>query len=174
MGNILEIDAKTAKDIFDKENAILVDVREPAEYRAEKIEIAHNVPLSKITAMHILDLKSNSQKFVFHCRSGKRSYEACKKIADGLPFDIYCIKDGFTNLADEGFKTIVSKSNLLPLDRQVQLVVSVMILSGLLIYYLVTPIGLILPIMAGLGLMNAALTGWCGMAKLLALMPWNQ
>ncbi|MCD8500103.1 MAG: DUF2892 domain-containing protein [Gammaproteobacteria bacterium] len=26
----------------------------------------------------------------------------------------------------------------------------------------------------GLGLMFAGITGWCGMAKLLAKMPWNQ
>jgi len=49
-----------------------------------------------------------------------------------------------------------------------------MILVGLLIYYFITPYGLFLPLMAGLGLMNAAVTGWCGMAKFLAIMPWNQ
>lgn len=174
MGNIQEIDAKIAKDIFNKEDTILVDVREPAEHRAEKIKSAHNLPLSKIKAEHILDLKSGSQNIMFHCKSGKRSQDACKKIADDLPFDIYCIKDGFENLVNEGFDSIVSDSSLLLLDRQVQLVVSLMILSGLILYYFASPIGLLLPLMAGLGLMNAALTGWCGMAKLLAIMPWNQ
>jgi rhodanese-related sulfurtransferase len=174
MGNIQEIDAKTAKDIFNKEDAILIDVREPAEHRAEKLKIAHNMPLSKIKAEHISNLKADTQKVMFHCKSGKRSQEACEKIARDLPFDIYCIKDGFENLVSEGFENILSQSNLLPLDRQVQLVVSLMILSGLIIYYFVSPIGLILPLMAGLGLMNAALTGWCGMAKILAVMPWNQ
>lgn len=80
----------------------------------------------------------------------------------------------FEVVSRTGFITEKAETGLLPLDRQVQLVVSSMILIGLLLYYFITPYGLFLPLMAGLGLMNAALTGWCGMAKLLAIMPWNQ
>lgn len=65
-------------------------------------------------------------------------------------------------------------SSVLPLNQQVQLTIGVMIVAGLVLFQFVTPYGLILPLIAGLGLMNAGLTGWCGLAKIMALMPWNR
>ncbi|MDR8242161.1 DUF2892 domain-containing protein, partial [Acinetobacter baumannii] len=32
----------------------------------------------------------------------------------------------------------------------------------------------VIPGFVGAGLMLAGMTGWCGMAKLLAVMPWNR
>jgi hypothetical protein len=39
--------------------------------------------------------------------------------------------------------------------------------------YLFNDSWILVPAIIGLGLVNAGLTGWCGMAKLVALFPWN-
>ena len=174
MGQIHDITPEAAHAILENEKAILIDVREPAEHRAEKIPHSQNIPLSKIHPSLFKEQIESNTKLIFHCKSGRRSMEACKKISKNSQADTYNIIGGIENWSKSGFEEEKSKTSVLPLDRQVQLVISTMILIGLVIYYFVTPWGLLLPLMAGLGLANAALTGWCGMAKLMAVMPWNQ
>ena len=62
---------------------------------------------------------------------------------------------------------------LLPLERQVQLTLGIIITFGVLMAYLFNDSWILVPAIIGLGLINAGLTGWCGMAKLVALFPWN-
>ena len=50
----------------------------------------------------------------------------------------------------------------------------VLILTGLLLGWLVAPAFVALTVFVGLGLTFAGLSGFCGMARLLALMPWNR
>ena len=69
---------------------------------------------------------------------------------------------------------VKKETHIKPLNQQVQIGASSMILLGLALYLFVTPWGLLLPLFAGLGLMNAGVTGVCGMSKLLVRMPWNK
>jgi len=172
MANIQNISPVEAKNLLDNNKAVLIDVREPAEYRSEKISYALNIPLSRIQSNYIQQHKD--KKVILHCKSGNRSLEACKKVIQSLDFDIYTIDGGIDAWAASGMDIETGKSNILPLNRQVQLTIGLMILSGLVIYQCVTPFGLVLPLVAGIGLMNAGITGWCGLAKIMALMPWNK
>jgi rhodanese-related sulfurtransferase len=59
------------KDLLDQRAIVLVDVREPAEYAAERIHGALNFPL---TTFDPLALPAGGRRpVVFHCGSGKRS-----------------------------------------------------------------------------------------------------
>ena len=49
-----------------------------------------------------------------------------------------------------------------------------LVLAGILLGIWVAPAFLALSGFVGAGLMFAGLSGWCGMAKLLGLMPWNR
>lgn len=64
--------------------------------------------------------------------------------------------------------------NTLPLDRQVQLIVGIMLLATLMLAVLVNPAFVWLAAIPGIGLTFAGLTGSCGLAGILARMPWNQ
>ena len=48
-----------------------------------------------------------------------------------------------------------------------------LILLGVLAGWLVSPWFYLIDVMVGAGLLTAGLTGFCGMARLLAKMPWN-
>ena len=67
-----------------------------------------------------------------------------------------------------------AKNSVLPLDQQTQLVAGFLAFSGVMLSFLFNPWFSLLSGFVGLGLMFAGITGWCGMAKLLAKMPWNQ
>jgi len=58
--------------------------------------------------------------------------------------------------------------------RQVQIAAGLLILLGVLLGFLVDPLWFGLAAFVGAGLTVAGVTGWCGMARLLAVMPWNR
>lgn len=174
MGQIHKISSEEAKKMVD-EGAVYIDVREPAEHRSKKIPGTVNIPLSKISLKAVKANKTADQKVVMHCKSGMRSGKACEKIAKESDFDVYTVEGGIEDWHGKGFDIEEALKKILPLDRQVQLAVSVIIIVGLVMYYFAaSPVWLMLPLFAGLGLFNAAVTGRCPMASLLALMPWNK
>lgn len=73
--SIPEIDPAQAKDLLARGDIHLVDVREPAEQRAERIEGAISMPLSSFDPTK---LKEHPKPVVLCCLSGKRSAMAAK------------------------------------------------------------------------------------------------
>ncbi len=63
---------------------------------------------------------------------------------------------------------------MLPLERQVLAIAGSLVLTGVILSLLVHPYFIALSAFVGAGLMVAGLTGFCGMALLLARAPWNQ
>jgi hypothetical protein len=59
------------------------------------------------------------------------------------------------------------------LERQVRFAAGLLVLAGLGLS-LVWPAAIALSWFVAAGLVFAAVTGWCGMALLLARMPWNK
>jgi len=58
--------------------------------------------------------------------------------------------------------------------RQVQIAAGALVLCGTLAGTLFNPMFCVIPAFTGTGLIFAGITGICGMAKLLAIMPWNR
>uniref|UniRef100_UPI0037D9C1C1 DUF2892 domain-containing protein n=1 Tax=Vulcanococcus sp. TaxID=2856995 RepID=UPI0037D9C1C1 len=62
----------------------------------------------------------------------------------------------------------------LPLMRQVQIAAGSLVLLGLILSHVAAPGWIALTWFVGAGLTFAGISGFCGMARLLALMPWNR
>lgn len=166
------IDPKAAKELLDQNQAILVDVREPAEHSSEKIEGAH---LSPVGSICISDLPTTDKKILIHCQKGARGNTACQKLlAENDNIEIYNIEGGIEAWRQSGLPTLKGDKKVLPLDRQVQLTVGLGVLIFGLLGYFAHPVFALGAAFFGAGLTNAGLTGWCGLAKLIAKMPWNQ
>lgn len=58
--------------------------------------------------------------------------------------------------------------------RQVQITAGSLVLTGVLLGLFVAPGFFGLSAFVGAGLIFAGVTGWCGMANLLRVMPWNR
>lgn len=167
------IDANTLKTWLDEREAVLVDVREPGEHRAESISGAVLLPLSTVSKAMLPDC--TGKKLVVHCRKGGRGGTACEKLlAEDPNLEIYNLDGGIESWARAGFEVKTSDRFFLPLDRQVQLAIGVSVVAGSILGYFVNPAWFLFSGFFGLGLINAGLTGWCGLALLMAKMPWNQ
>ena len=171
--NIQTVDPITLKKWLDSREAILIDVREPAEFASEHIEGSTLLPLGKIDK-NLLPAMTG-QKLVIHCRKGGRGQSACEKLRLQMPnLDIYNLAGGIEAWSAAGLPIASSGKKILPLDRQVQLTIGIVLITASVLgatfgsgFFLVT--GFI-----GVGLCFAGLTGFCGLARLLALMPWNR
>lgn len=162
------------RTLLDQGNTVLVDVREPAEFRGESIPGALNIPLSSLSADSLKPFVGKT--VVMQCQSGNRSKQACQKVAtaaDGK--NIKDLEGGIAGWKKAGLPTDTSGATCsLPLMRQVQLTIGIFVLTGTALSYFISPVFLLIPLAMGAGLTNAGLTGWCGLAKLMAVMPWNR
>jgi rhodanese-related sulfurtransferase len=169
---VRQITAQQAKELIAKENAQLIDVREPAEHASVHIPDSKLHPVGRISAK---DLENPEQALLIYCQKGARGKNACEKLLSENPnLNVYNISGGIEHWQQSGFDTQKGSSNMLPLDRQVQLSIGIMLivfsaLSLTLSTAFVWAVALI-----GMGLFIAGSTGFCGLARIVAMMPWNQ
>ena len=149
-----------------------INVCEPAEYKEKHIEGVRSVPLGSLESH--LDEFTNKQTIYIHCRSGNRGKQAIAKLQSaGITSELVNVEGGIIAWDDAGHPTN-SLTTRLPLMRQVFLAAGSLILIGFIGAHTVSEyFRFIIPIV-GAGLVFSGLTGWCGMAKLLAKMPWNK
>lgn len=167
------IDAKTLRQWLDSHEAVLVDVREPAEHAAEKIPGAKPLPLGNIATGALPP--HAGKKLVLHCRKGGRSSSACTKLLSESPaLEVYNLDGGIEAWSAAGMATQRSGNSVLPLDRQVQLAIGLILIAANILGYMIGAGFYLLTLLIGIGLTLAGLTGFCGMARLLAAMPWNK
>lgn len=82
-GTLHELDAAQVHELLRSGRAVLIDVREPGEFEAERIPGALLFPLSSFDPGSLpLD---THKRIVFQCGTGRRSAQAaCRVLASGL------------------------------------------------------------------------------------------
>ena len=151
------------------QGATLIDIRERDEHARERIAIARNCPLGALT-----DLGDIKGPVVFHCRGGKRTADNADKLAQAANCEAYILEGGIEGWKQAGLPVVVDKSQPIEINRQVMIAAGSLVLFGVLLGAFVNPGFYALSGVIGAGLVFSGVSGFCGMAKLLALMPWNR
>lgn len=151
--------------------ALLVDVREPGEFAAAHIEGATLLPLSKLEHSQLGDAQ---RQYIVYCQKGGRSRQACEKLLRSNPnLKVFNLSGGIESWLQAGLP-IQGQANLLPLDRQVQLTIGVLLIVSTVLTLSFSSLWALVAGFVGAGLVLAGATGFCGLARVIALMPWNQ
>lgn len=79
-GVLHELDASEAHALLQSRQAVLVDVREPAEFGAERIPGALLFPLSGFDPRSLP--VDRSRRIIFQCGTGRRSAQAAQRLLD--------------------------------------------------------------------------------------------
>ena len=159
---------------LDRGDTVLVDVREPFEHQAERIAGAALMPLGQLDPEGLRQRYPGKQ-IIFHCAGGKRSAKACSVFSEGHAEPTHHLAGGIEAWKQAGLPTITpTKAGPISVMRQVQITAGSLVVLGLALGWSVTPWFYLLSAFVGCGLVFAGVTGFCGMAKLLALMPWNK
>jgi rhodanese-related sulfurtransferase len=148
--------------------AVLIDIRDPDEYARAHIPCARNVPMSRIERI------DGAPEVIFHCRTGMRTGANAEKLAACTDAPVFLMEGGLEAWRQAGLECKVDAKQPLEIIRQVQIAAGSLVLLGVLLGFAVHPVGFGLSAFAGAGLVMAGVTGWCGMATLLAHMPWNK
>ena len=145
MSNLQTISPARAAELVRK-GAVLVDIREADEHARERIPGARHHALSRIDSD--TPVRPGDSVLVFHCRSGARTRgNAARLAATSGSCETYILDGGIDAWRKAGLPVALDRSVPIDIMRQVQI---------------------------GAGLLVAGATGFCGMARLLALMPWNR
>ena len=148
----------------------VIDVREAMEYASGHIAGSLNVPLSKLPQA---DLPQGP--LVLICQSGNRSRQGLERLLQsGHPQPVRDLAGGLPSWQQAGLPVHKLRNAPLPLMRQVQIAAGSLVLLGLILSNTVAPAWILLSWFVGAGLVFAGVSGFCGMARLLALMPWNR
>jgi len=166
--NVQRIDPQEANRRL-KAGATLIDVREANEHAREHIPGARLAPLSCFDAKAL-----NGDCAVFYCQSGRRTLANAERLSAAGFREICVLDGGLAAWKEAGFATDLDRSKPIELQRQVQIAAGSLVLLGLLSAVLVSPWFALLSAFVGAGLVFAGVTGWCGMAHLLAVLPWNR
>jgi rhodanese-related sulfurtransferase len=152
--------------------AVLIDVREPDEFARRHVKGALARPLSKFEEAHLHI--APDQAVVFTCRSGMRTAANCARLRAAVEGEAYMLEGGLDAWAAAGLPVVEDRKAPLELMRQVQIAAGLLVLAGVVLGFLVSPGFFGLSAFVGAGLTFAGATGFCGMARLLALAPWNR
>lgn len=163
------IDVSRARRLID-EGAVLVDIREFDEHARERVPGARHHALSRLSSID----PQGATAVIFHCRSGARTAGNAQRLAASVECDAYILEGGIDAWRKAGLAIAVDRRQPIDIMRQVQITAGSLVVLGVILGVWVAPAYFALSAFVGAGLAFAGITGWCGMAKLLALMPWNR
>ncbi|GGV12541.1 transporter [Streptomyces filipinensis] len=155
----------------------VVDVRTPGEYAGGHLPGALNIPLDQLDrALPDLRTAAENGDILVVCASGTRSETACRVLAEhGIT--TATLGGGTSAWAAQGHDLHRSEGTTTAtwsMERQVRFTAGSVVLLGLLLGLVVHPAFQLLSAGIAGGLAFSALTNTCGMASVLARLPYNR
>lgn len=172
MAPISQMTPGEAEKLVAEGKALLIDVRSIGEAIAEQISGSLFVPFDLVNAERLQAAGLVGKVPVLVCRSDNRANMAAEALAQELD-NVAVLKGGLVQWKQDGLPVSQGR-RALPIDRQVLVGAGTMILLFTVLGLLVSPIFFGLAIFMSCGMIFAGVTGACGMARVLMLMPWNK
>jgi rhodanese-related sulfurtransferase len=166
----------SAKEVFERRGAEVIDVRTPAEFAEVHAEGARLVPLDQLDPRAILGARNGAaaEPLYLICKTGGRAAKACERFEAAGFSNVLSIEGGTAAWEQAGLPVVRGTSRVISLERQVRIGAGALVLIGVVLGWLVHPVFYGLAAFVGAGLVFAGVTDWCGMGMVLARMPWNR
>lgn len=168
--SLKSISPQAARQLLE-EGAVLVDIRAADEYAREHIAQAIHRPVDSISGPQDF---SGARAVIYHCRAGQRTRMNAQQLASCVSCEAYMLEGGLDGWKAAGLAVEKVPGQPLELQRQVMIAAGSLVLLGVVLGYALTPWLFLLSGLVGAGLIFAGVSGFCGMARLLQLMPWNR
>jgi rhodanese-related sulfurtransferase len=152
--------------------AVLIDIRESDEFARAHVPGAVSRPLSVFNPVDLA--AAPGLEVVFTCRSGMRTATNDERLAGAMLCEAFVLEGGLDAWIRAGLPVAEDRRAPLDMMRQVQIAAGLLVLTGVSLGLAVHPGFLTLAALVGAGLTFAGVSGFCGMARALALAPWNR
>ncbi|MGB5611046.1 MAG: rhodanese-like domain-containing protein [Sedimenticolaceae bacterium] len=156
----------------------VLDVRSPAEYRAGHIPGARLLPLDELKASNLADSVDDAGReadnpLYLTCHAGQRAEKAAQVLREAGLEHLTLVQGG-TEAWQQAGLPLNKCGTALSLERQVQIAVGSLLILKVFFGFTVHELFFVAGAAIGAGLIAAGITRWCGMAQVLARMPWNR
>ena len=160
-------------DLADRLGAVtILDVRSPAEFESAHIPGSFNLPLDRLPE-YVRDLDGAvANPVVLVCRSGQRAQEAERGLQGANLPGLHVLEGGLSSWEAQGLPLKRGQQRW-SMERQVRGVAGGIVLASLIGSLVFRPLAVVAAGVGG-GLLFSAITDTCGMAKLLAKLPYNR
>ena len=152
----------------------LIDVRTPVEFQEVHVNFARNIPLDRLDPAQLKSEGNTAgQALYVICRSGSRGKQACERLLAAGATNVVNVEGG-TQAWEQAGLPVTRGKKAMSLERQVRIAAGLLVVTGSGLGAFVHPYWIGLSAFVGAGLIFAGVTDTCGMAMVLARMPWNQ
>ena len=160
------------------EEVELIDVRTPAEYRAGHASGARLIPLDELSpeslAAQVQGPGAGQDGPVYLiCQSGLRAQKAAERLMT-TGYRNLALVEGGTDAWEKAGLPMARCGKAISLERQVQIAIGVLLILKVFLGFTLHELFFAATALIGTGLIVAGTTRWCGMARLIALLPWNR
>ncbi|MDA9983748.1 rhodanese-like domain-containing protein [Porticoccaceae bacterium] len=157
---------------------LVIDVRTHAEVNSESLADCVHFPLQELDSAAVkayLEQQGHdsSQPVYLLCASGQRAAKASEQLQGDLDHQLVIVEGGMNALKQLGIDIAKGSGNIISLERQVRIAAGSLVVIGVILGFAVNPGFYGLSAFVGAGLVFAGVTDSCGMAMVLARMPWN-
>ena len=159
-------------------NTAVLDVRSAAEYRSGHIPGAELIPVDSLSAEALegafgRPTPGREETLYITCHTGPRALQAAERLQQAGYTNVTLVDGGTRRWGQLGLP-LQRCGTALSLERQVQIAVGSLLVLKVLLGFSVHELFFALTAMLGIGLIVAGTTRWCGMARLIARLPWNR
>ena len=160
------INNHTAQAELSEGTSVIIDVREPAEYKDRHIPGALNQPSSKYSKDQYSQF--DGKKIYLVCQSGKRAKQIGKKLqADGLS-EVFVLEQHMESIP----RAYTNKG--WTVDRQFRMTLGALLATFLVLFLFEVPYAFIIPLILCSGLIITSIIDRCYMRIGIAMLPWNK
>ena len=170
--DVRAIKPSEARRWLEEGRAELIDIRDSGERDQMRIPDARWIPLTGLEAG--LTAEPHQKIGIFHCQSGRRTRMHADKLASvGYP-ETYVLDGGIMAWKKAGYSVTSDSRAPIGIMRQVQITAGGLVLVGIILGTWVDSGFFWLSGFIGAGLVFSGATGSCGMASMLAKLPFNR
>lgn len=174
--SIETITAASYLKLLESDKAITaIDVRSTAEFNTEYLPGCKHLALQDFNQQSLQRLVAGLTTDVVYllCGTGQRAFKAAEQLGENQ-LRLVVVEGGLSAIKNAGQSLQKGNSSVIPLERQVRIAAGSLVLLGAILGSTVAPAFYALSAFVGAGLVFAGVTNTCGMALLLARMPWNK
>lgn len=155
----------------ESKNVLLVDGRDASEYKISAISWAEHIPFVDLRS-HLERLRTYDEVVVY-CNSWNRS-GMCMQQLWAEELEVVSELEWWIQWWQRAGLPVDKKKNTISLMRQTMLAAGLLVLLGVLWSVVIDPRFVWVAGFVWCGLTLSWATWFCGMTKLLAVMPWNR
>lgn len=172
---IRTIDVDELAGIAADRHIDLIDVRTPAEFESVRAKQARSFPLDQLDPAAIARQRvdGSDQPLYMICKMGGRSMKACEQFVAAGITNVINVTGGTDAWVGKGHPAVHGTRKTMSLDRQVRIAAGTLVLAGVVASQWVPMLAWVSGFI-GAGLVFSGVTDTCGMATVLAKMPWNR